>query len=53
MEDAAAGDVLLLAHGFFNLMVGRELKKRGWRKVGGQGHKYWNTRRWVLGGAAR
>jgi len=47
------GDVLLLAHGFFNLMVGRELKKRGWRKTGGVGHKYWNTRRYVLGGAAR
>ena len=41
--------VLLLAHGFFNLMVGRELKRRGWRKTGGQGHKYWNTRRFVAG----
>ena len=37
--------VLLLAHGFFNLMVGRELRRRGWRKSGGRGHKYWNTRR--------
>ena len=45
--EAAKGGatVLLLAHGFFNLMVGRELKRRGWRRSGGQGHKYWNTRR--------
>jgi len=45
--------VLLLAHGFFNLMVGRELKRRGWRKTGGQGHKYWNTRRFAPGPNAR
>ncbi len=44
----ASGDgasVLLLAHGFFNIMVGLELKRRGWRKTGSWGHKYWNSRR--------
>jgi broad specificity phosphatase PhoE len=50
IEAARGGaSVLLLAHGFFNVMVGRELKRRGWIKAGGQGHKYWNTRRFVPG----
>jgi broad specificity phosphatase PhoE len=38
-------DVLLLAHGFFNLMVGLELKRMGWRRVEDRGFKYWATRR--------
>ncbi len=38
-------DVLLLAHGFFNLMVGLELKRRGWRRMQDRGFKYWATRR--------
>jgi hypothetical protein len=44
---AAAGgaDVLLLAHGFFNLMVGLELKRRGWRRLEDRGFTYWATRR--------
>lgn len=37
-------DVVVLAHGFFNFMVGRSLKRRGWRMVGNQGWKYWSTR---------
>jgi broad specificity phosphatase PhoE len=38
-------DVLLLAHGFFNLMVGLELKRQGWRRMEDRGFKYWATRR--------
>jgi broad specificity phosphatase PhoE len=37
-------DVLLLAHGFFNLMVGLELKRLGWRRMQDRGFKYWATR---------
>jgi broad specificity phosphatase PhoE len=38
-------DVLLLAHGFFNLMVGLELKRMGWRRAEDRGFRYWATRR--------
>ena len=47
---AAAQDgssVLLLAHGFFNVMVGRELKRRGWLQCEGRGYKYWAIRRFI------
>jgi broad specificity phosphatase PhoE len=37
-------DVLVVAHGFFNTMIGLELKKRGWRLVKGRGWRYWSTR---------
>jgi broad specificity phosphatase PhoE len=48
IETAKGGaDVLVLAHGFFNLMIGRALKKRGWRQCEGRGYKYWATRRFV------
>ena len=43
---AAQGqDVVVLAHGFFNFMIGRSLKRRGWRLTGNQGWKYWSARR--------
>ena len=38
-------NVLVLAHGFFNTMVGIELKRAGWKKAEGRGYKYWSTRR--------
>lgn len=38
-------NVLVLAHGFFNTMVGRELRRRGWRQVEGRGYRYWSARR--------
>jgi broad specificity phosphatase PhoE len=38
-------NVLVVAHGFFNAMLGLELKRAGWRKVQGRGWKYWSTRR--------
>jgi broad specificity phosphatase PhoE len=45
-ELAAAGqDVVVLAHGFFNVLIGRALRKRGWRMTLREGYKYWSTRR--------
>ena len=38
-------DVVVLAHGFFNFMIGRALKNRGWKLVASEGYKYWSTRR--------
>jgi len=40
-------NVVLLAHGYFNHMVGRELKKLGWKLAAGRGYKYWSTRQYV------
>lgn len=43
---AASGqDVVVLAHGFFNVLIGRALRKRGWRMTLREGYKYWSTRR--------
>jgi broad specificity phosphatase PhoE len=42
---AEQGDVLVLAHGFFNTMIGRSLQRRGWRLAENQGFKYWSMRR--------
>ena len=41
----AGQDILVLAHGYFNHMVGRQLKANGWRLVRNQGFKYWSQRR--------
>ena len=38
-------DVVVLAHGFFNFMIGRTLKRRGWRLAHSEGWKYWSMRR--------
>jgi broad specificity phosphatase PhoE len=38
-------DVLLLAHGYFNHMIGMELQRLGWRCVKDQGFHYWSARR--------
>ncbi|MBU1325162.1 MAG: histidine phosphatase family protein [Alphaproteobacteria bacterium] len=47
IERAEAGqDVLVLAHGYFNHMVGRRLKANGWALVHNQGFKYWSQRRY-------
>jgi broad specificity phosphatase PhoE len=40
-------NVVLLAHGYFNHMVGREMKRLGWKLASGRGYKYWSTRRYV------
>ncbi|MDV6330154.1 phosphoglycerate mutase family protein [Asticcacaulis sp. 201] len=42
------GDVLVLAHGFFNLMISIELKKMGYIKALEQGFKYWGCRRYEV-----
>ena len=44
-EAEAGREVLVVAHGFFNGMVGVELTRRGWRCVRDRGFKYWSTRR--------
>jgi broad specificity phosphatase PhoE len=45
-ERAVAGEeIVLIAHGFFNAMIGRALAARGWRKTLDQGFKYWSARR--------
>jgi broad specificity phosphatase PhoE len=45
IAEAQKGDVLVVAHGFFNLMIGRALKKRGWAQVERRGLLHWNARR--------
>ena len=45
IELAAAGDVVLLAHGFFNTLLVPIFKRRGWRYGGNDGWKYWSTKR--------
>jgi broad specificity phosphatase PhoE len=43
---AATGqDVLVVAHGFFNTMIGRALKRLGWRCTLDEGFRYWAARR--------
>lgn len=39
-EDGAA---VLVAHGYFNFLIGRELRKRGLRKSGSHRAKFWNA----------
>ena len=47
---AAQGqDVVVVAHGFFNGMVGGALKRRGWRCTDDQGFRYWSARRFEAG----
>jgi broad specificity phosphatase PhoE len=43
---AATGqDVLVVAHGFFNTMIGVSLQRRGWKCVADGGYRYWAARR--------
>ena len=44
---AERGDVLVCAHGWFNRMVGRRLKRRGWRVVHNGGDAYWGWRKYL------
>jgi hypothetical protein len=37
--------VVVLAHGFFNVMIARSLRRLGWRQTVREGYKYWSTRR--------
>ncbi len=38
-------DVLVVAHGFFNHLIGRALKRRGWRCTNDGGYQYWSAHR--------
>jgi broad specificity phosphatase PhoE len=43
---AAAGQrgvAALVAHGYFNWMIGRDLKRRGFSRTGSHQARYWNT----------
>lgn len=37
------GAAALVAHGYFNFLIGRELKRRGFRATGAHRAKYWNA----------
>lgn len=53
VELAAGGeDVVVLAHGFFNTMVGSVLRQRGWRCTRDEGFEYWSTRKFERRGKA-
>ena len=39
----AGGAVALVAHGYFNAMIGRQLRRRGWSRAGSHRVKYWNA----------
>ncbi|MBS0294872.1 MAG: histidine phosphatase family protein [Proteobacteria bacterium] len=47
LDEMAQGgrDILVTAHGFFNGMIGWELKRLGWKLVKDGGFKYWAARR--------
>jgi len=40
---AKDGASALVAHGYFNFLIGRELKRRGFKQTGGHRAKYWNA----------
>lgn len=37
------GTAALVAHGYFNFLIGRELKKRGYARIGTDRAKFWNA----------
>jgi broad specificity phosphatase PhoE len=37
------GSAVLVAHGYFNAMIGRQLRQRGFTRTGGHRVRYWNT----------
>ena len=38
-----SGKTALVAHGYFNWMIGRVLLKRGFQRTGSHQARYWNT----------
>ena len=38
-----SGAALLVAHGYFNFLLGRELRRRGFRRAGVDRARYWNA----------
>lgn len=45
-EHAKHGKVYLAAHGWFNRMLRKELRKKGWRCVEDGGNAYWSFRKY-------
>jgi broad specificity phosphatase PhoE len=45
LERAAAndGDAVLVAHGYFNAMIGRVLRRRGFSRTGSHRARFWNA----------
>jgi len=39
----AQGAAALVAHGYFNAMIGRQLRRRGFRKTGSHRVRFWNA----------
>ncbi|HEY0282905.1 MAG TPA: hypothetical protein VGC27_09810, partial [Rhizomicrobium sp.] len=37
------GVAALVAHGYFNAIIGRELRRRGFNKTGSHRARYWNA----------
>lgn len=37
------GTAVLVAHGYFNAMIGRQLRQRGFTRTGGHRVRYWNA----------
>ncbi len=42
-QENATGQAALVAHGYFNLMIGRELSRRGFSRHGSHRVRYWNA----------
>jgi broad specificity phosphatase PhoE len=40
---ASDGAAALVAHGYFNFLIGRQLRRRGFRKSGSHRAKFWNA----------
>jgi broad specificity phosphatase PhoE len=41
--ESNAGSAVLVAHGYFNAMIGRVLRKRGFRRTGSHRVRFWNA----------
>jgi broad specificity phosphatase PhoE len=48
-EAQAGHHILVVAHGFFNTMIGIELQRLGWRLTSDRGFRYWSTRTFERG----
>lgn len=49
----AQGSAVLIAHGYINAMIGRQLRKRGWARTGSHRARFWNVVTYDLAGSAR
>jgi len=47
IAEAAKGDVLVCAHGWFNRMVGWRLRRKGWRMIYNGGDAFWGWRKYL------